>query len=156
MQTFVPFPDVYECARVLDRLRLGKQRVEVLQLLKALGEGGGWSKHPAAAMWRGHERALAWYGLAICREWTLVRGYNDTCRGKIADLVCEHQWPVTGWPSWWGDDAVHASHRSNLLRKDPDWYGQFGWTEPHDLGYVWPTPDESPTILTPTQKELIS
>jgi hypothetical protein len=33
---------------------------------------------------------------------------------------------------------LHDSHRSNLLRKDPQWYGQFGWTVPDDLPYVWP------------------
>jgi hypothetical protein len=37
-----------------------------------------------------------------------------------------------------GDEAFHASHRSNLLRKDRDYYGAFGWTEPDDLPYVWP------------------
>jgi hypothetical protein len=42
-------------------------------------------------------------------------------------------------PSWWGDDAVHASHRSNLLRKLPEHYSRFGWSEPCDLPYVWPT-----------------
>jgi hypothetical protein len=41
-------------------------------------------------------------------------------------------------PSWLGDDAVHASHRSNLLRKDLRHYSRFGWTEPDDLEYVWP------------------
>lgn len=42
------------------------------------------------------------------------------------------------FPAWWGDESVHASHRSNLLRKDPQFYSAFGWSEPHDLPYVWP------------------
>jgi hypothetical protein len=25
-----------------------------------------------------------------------------------------------------------------LLRKAPEWYGQFGWRESADLPYVWP------------------
>jgi len=41
-------------------------------------------------------------------------------------------------PAWLGTDTFHASHRSNLLRKDPDYYGQWGWTEPSDLPYIWP------------------
>jgi hypothetical protein len=49
--------------------------------------------------------------------------------------VIDHGSPM---PPWWGDPAFHASHRSNLLRKDPVWYGQFGWAEPPDLPYVWP------------------
>lgn len=42
-------------------------------------------------------------------------------------------------PTWLGDPAFHASHRSNLLRKDFLHYAQFGWTEPPNLEYVWPT-----------------
>lgn len=137
MQTFVPYPSARLSALCLDRQRLGKQRVEVLQLLKALTEGGGWSNHPAAKMWRGHERALVWYGLAVCNEW-LARGYKDTCKDKIASYAA-HYPDTTGWPSWWGDAAVHASHRSNLLRKDAEYYGQFDWSETPDLPYVWPT-----------------
>ena len=42
-------------------------------------------------------------------------------------------------PLWLGDPTFHASHRSNLLRKDPVFYGKHGWSEPTDLPYVWPT-----------------
>ena len=134
MQTFLPYPDFKQSAQVLDRQRLGKQRVEVLQLLKALRDGGAWSHHPAARMWRGYEAALAVYGLDVCDEW-ISRGYQDTCRGKLADYF--RVIPFNP-PGWLGDEAFHAAHRSNLLRKNPDWYGQFGWTESADLPYVWP------------------
>ena len=134
MQTFLPYPDFVASAKVLDRQRLGKQRVEVLQILKAMDSGGGWANHPATRMWRGHTSYLARYGLVICDEW-LWRGYRDTCWEKIKvffDRVASIK------PSWLGDPMFHASHRSNLLRKDPIWYGQFGWTESADLKYVWP------------------
>ena len=36
MQTFLPYSNYPASARVLDNKRLGKQRVEVLQILKAL------------------------------------------------------------------------------------------------------------------------
>ena len=45
-------------------------------------------------------------------------------------------------PPWLGNEALHASHRSNLLRKDPGFYGRYGWTEPADLPYVWPVRQE--------------
>jgi hypothetical protein len=35
VQTFLPYADFAESARVLDRARLGKQRVEALQVLRA-------------------------------------------------------------------------------------------------------------------------
>lgn len=134
VNTFVPYDDPAECARVLDRQRLGKQRVEVLQLLRALfGHTKGWYNHPAARMWRGYEGALANYGVVICREW-VRRGYKDTCVGKIT-LMIE---PDTHWPPWWGDLLVHRSHRSNLIRKDPGHYQAFWPDVPSDLPYVWP------------------
>jgi len=43
-------------------------------------------------------------------------------------------------PPWLGDEALHRSHRSALLRKDPEYYGRF-FDEPLDLPYVWPASD---------------
>lgn len=136
MQTFLPYPDFEASAKCLDRLRLGKQRVEVLQLLRALrGTSRGWANHPAARMWRGHERALARYGVLVCIEW-LGRGYRDSCGPKIlAEWAC---WPETGNPPWLGREDFHRAHRSNLKRKDPAHYGPLWSDEPPDLSYVWP------------------
>ena len=36
MQTFLPYADFARCAAVLDPRRLGKQRVEVLQIMRAI------------------------------------------------------------------------------------------------------------------------
>ena len=131
MQTFLPIPSFAESARVLDRQRLGKQRVEALQILRALrGQTKGWVKHPAVKMWRGYEEALETYLATIDDEW-VRRGYKSNIVAPPAD-------PGAVMPPWFGDAAFHASHRSNLLRKDPVYYAQFGWTEPHDMAYVWP------------------
>jgi Pyrimidine dimer DNA glycosylase len=138
MQTFLPYPDFAASARCLDRQRLGKQRIEVLQLLRALlVPGSGWANHPTAKMWRGHESLLGVYGVAICREWVHGRGYKDTCADKIAELALPCRVAPSN-PSWLSDPAFHAAHRSNLLRKDPVHYGQFGWTECDSLPYIWP------------------
>ena len=134
MQTFLPVPDFLESARILDDVRLGKQRVEAYQIIRTLdGVTKGWRNHPAVRMWRGHEAVLIRYGLVICAEWE-ARGYADTVREKLG----VHHRPDGAQPPWLGDPTFHASHRSNLLRKDPAWYGRFGWTEPPDLPYVWP------------------
>lgn len=136
MQTFLPYSDYDQSAKVLDRQRLGKQRVETLQLLKALaGQTKGWRTHPAALMWRGYERQLALYGLSMCAEW-IARGYQDTCAEKITALA--GLFTGSGKPDWLGERVFHASHRSNLLRKDHNYYSQFNWSEPDDLPYVWP------------------
>lgn len=134
MQTFLPYADFARSAKVLDYRRLGKQRVETLQLLKALSTGGAWSNHPAATMWRGYSDALVLYGLAVCKEW-VSRGYKDTCTDKIAAYQV---YKTVILPSWLGNEAFHSAHRSNLLRKAPDYYSQFNWQEPDNLPYIWP------------------
>lgn len=140
MQTFLPVPDFKKSAAILDRPRLGKQRVEAMQILKALrGESDGWRNHPAVKMWAGHQGCLMFYLKAMIDEWR-SRGYRDTIwdnwKGSlhtIENLAEFHD------PKWLGDPLFHAAHRSNLLRKDFSYYSQFGWNEPSDLNYVWPT-----------------
>lgn len=142
MQTFMPYDNFFQSAGCLDRQRLGKQRVECKQLLLALGVPVGentpgkssWRSHPATRMWQGHEGALAMYGWTVCMEWRR-RGYRDTLAPQFAQVMQGRS--LTG-PEWLGDEAFHASHRSNLLRKLPEWYGKFKWSEPDNLPYVWP------------------
>lgn len=133
MQTFLPYPDFRRSAACLDTRRLGKQRLEAAQILNVLrGVSNGWASHPAVRMWRGHEAALAAYMNAIIDEW-VGRGYRNS-------MVKAH---VSRYrpPSWLGNEEFHASHRSNLLRKDPEHYSRFGWEEGPGLPYVWPVPE---------------
>jgi hypothetical protein len=136
MQTFLPYADFNKSAEVLDMKRLGKQRVETLQIVKALlTPSYGWQNHPAVKMWRGHEWYLYLYQNAICNEWT-SRGYKDTCLDKT--LIAMAGQPIgIKKPEWLGREDIHQSHRSNLTRKMPEWYSEF-WEEPDDIPYVWP------------------
>jgi len=142
MQTFLPYKSFEKSAQCLDTKRLGKQRVEAVQILNTLlGFSAGWRNHPAVKMWCGHEGALLAYTAAVCDEW-LTRGYKNTeCGVRLASitLIRKTQLRATEAPPvWLGDRKFHASHRSNLLRKDAEWYGKFKWKEPADLPYVWP------------------
>lgn len=139
MQTFLPYADFKESAAVLDRERLGKQRVETLQILYALTLGSGWVHHPVTKMWRGYEPALVQYGFDICDEW-ISRGYKDTVRQKLESILSSLPSQDIVLPHWLGDIELHQSHRSNLLRKDSVFYSQYGWTEPNDLEYKWILP----------------
>jgi hypothetical protein len=148
MQTFLPYPNIWSSARCLDNKRLGKQRVECKQILIALGIDVGehrgnpqsrWRNHPAVRMWRGHEQQLAEYGWIMCRRWTM-RGFRDTLADQFRAVAMQLT-PMPS-PNWLGYDRLHASHRSNLLRKDPIHYGQFGWRETPDLPYWWPVDKE--------------
>lgn len=144
MQTFLPYPDFDASARALDRSRLGKQRVECLQILRAnLGIATGWRNHPAARMWLGYEGALVRYTRAVCAEW-VRRGYADTTWQQVEDLAFAAGVDVDRGldPPWLGDERLHRSHRSNLRRKSESYYGP-QWPETSSaLPYHWPSKDE--------------
>ncbi|TDE10161.1 MSMEG_6728 family protein [Jiangella asiatica] len=152
MQTFLPYPEFEESARVLDQRRLGGQRVEALQVLRALTRPGyGWRHHPAAAMWAGYEEALARYGLDICARWRSL-GHGDTVAVTIdADLAgatgitparTQLELAAAGeLPPWLGDPEFHRSHQSALVRKNPQHYRRWLPNVPPDLPYVWPRSD---------------
>lgn len=138
MQTFLPYSDFKTSAQCLDRQRLGKQRVEALQILRTLtGVSKGWTNHPAAKMWSGHVVALGLYGLVMCQEW-VRRGYKDTCIEKIQEIVTPYNYGPATYPTWLGNEDFHLSHRSNLVRKLPEHYGPLWPDVPNDLPYIWP------------------
>ena len=136
MQTFVPFDDVHTSIECLDYKRLGKQRVEASQIIKALTiEDYGWKNHPATKMWDGYVPALKWYHDICIAEW-ISRGFNNTM--KMFAPILEN----IEMPDWWGDNRVHSSHRAALLWKEPDHYIQFGWKESPRVDYHWPTQEK--------------
>lgn len=137
MQTFVPMgADFHANAEVLDMRRLGKQRVEGLQILYAItGAKSGWRNHPIVKMWDGYELALFEYVAAMCDEWT-SRGYKDTCRDKAHEAVLTIRKPLV-MPEWLADPEVAVSHKSNLIRKLPEHYGVLWPGVPDNLPYKW-------------------
>lgn len=135
MQTFLPYADFKRSAKCLDYKRLGKQRVEAMQIYVMVSgqrTEGGWINHPATNMWRGYPEALGLYLNACIDEW-ISRGYSNS----IEKIKIDNEKEVK-MPPWLGDERVHASHRSNLLRKDAYYYDQFGWVEGPGLPYFWP------------------
>ncbi len=150
VQTFLPYPDFEQSARALDVKRLGKQRVECLQVVRGLTVPTyGWRHHPAVKMWRGHLEALGRYTLTCCEVW-VEEGRADTCATTVVvDLASAGTTQVRtqaelaeagALPYWIGDEDFHRSHQSALLRKDPDFYGGMFPGVPDDLPYVWPPP----------------
>jgi hypothetical protein len=148
MQTFLPYADFERSARTLDAKRLGKQRVEVIQIVRALTVPGyAWSSHPAVLMWKGYEEALGRYGLTMCEVW-LELGFGDTCAATIAadlaafgipEIRSEADLAAAGAvPPWLFDVAVQESHQSALVRKDPEFYRRLFPDVRPDIDYVWP------------------
>jgi hypothetical protein len=138
--------DFFEAARILDRQRLNKQRVEcyqILQTLAGISTTHSWANHPAVWMWKGSELSLAEYGITMCDEWRR-RGYTDNMAERIVTLVqdamYQHVWGPTnaGAPYWMGAEGFHLSHKSNLILKDPEYYQKYWPDIPPGLPYIWP------------------
>ena len=136
MQTFLPYPSFEESAKVLDWRRLGKQRVEGMQIINAISgvprkDGSpfkGLLNHPFSIMWKPYLPALKQYTNVIIQEWVNRGYYNNIEMYEVKNMEL---------PYWIGDERVHSSHRANLLRKDYEYYSKFGWTENSEDPYVW-------------------
>jgi hypothetical protein len=153
MQTFLPFPNFAESARVLDDKRLFKQVVECKQILTALRlkreqrkpnikEFVAWANHPAVLMWEGHERKLKRYQFACIQEW-IKRRFGYVVFAAHEDMDIHGMAPVG--PEWLGSVEFHGKHRAILLAKNPEHYKQFGWKEEPatknsrgQYPYLWP------------------
>lgn len=145
IQTFLPYSDFAESASVLDDKRLGKQAVECKQILMVhLDQTEAYRHHPAVLMWKGYVPSLFRYMAAclaeldrrgrktdVLREWAIEEHDKVVGPGALLD------------PPWMGDDDVHRSHRSNLIRKN----NHYIWAERDDWPYIWPEP-LSPTVWT--------
>jgi len=84
--------------------------------------------------------------------WTDL-GFGDTCALTIATDLREADVAVVrtqaelaaagALPPWLGDEELHRSHRSALVRKDPAHYRPLFPDVPDDLPYVWPVRSET-------------
>jgi len=138
MQTFITSHDMKENASNLDMKRLGKQRVEALQIIKEnLGITKGWQHHPIVKMWKGYEPyLLKVYLKSIMDEWE-ARGYkNIKCKDQFKAFmeIFKADDPVK--PPWITDELI-LSHQSNLVRKKPEHYTKLFPDIPDNLPYIW-------------------
>ena len=148
MQTFLPFRDYEESAEALDNTRLHNQFNEAYIIANTLlgAYPKGWKNHPATRMWVGAEGSLTDYMMKIVREWDRRRaeagkeiistGHWTKIRALCSEIPDQKRWAT---PAWLGDERLHSSHRSNLIRKDPDHYRvRLGWKDDDDIPYWWP------------------
>ena len=146
MQTFITDHNLAISARNLDNKRLGKQRVEALQILDCLiRKPNRWLNHPATQMWKGNEGYLLLvYIQKIFYEWSDIRKFkNHKCLHWSFELFdymmkVNHQFSVScNKPDWVTDKFIEA-HRSNLIRKNPDHYKPLFPVTKEGLDYIWP------------------
>jgi len=171
MQTFLPYPNFSLSANVLDIKRLGKQRVESLQILKVLKQGQ-WTCpncpgpvthfNPYKTGYHCYNceaplKKTAWYNHPAVQMW---KGYESGLMIYLKEMWI--RWTTLGYedtcwekalgiwgyndlallPDWIGNDRFHLSHQSNLLRKNHEHYSQYFVGVPDNLPYVWPSKEK--------------
>ena len=154
MQTFLPYKDFNKTARVLDNKRLNKQILECYQILKVLNNPdprAGWRNHPAVKMWRGYEKKLFEYTMAMVKEANVRNIKTDK---NVENLTVLRDATLANWgsglPKWYeGKDMIRVTttHRANLYNKDPEYYYDFmeyAMSEKNEpccekCNYYWPT-----------------
>jgi hypothetical protein len=149
MQTFLPYADFMESAKVLDKKRCWKQVVEAKQIIEVLelkqkvqivsdgyasvGKTIPWQNHPAVKMWEGHVTALKIY--FDCFLWVCIHIHGIKTKYDFYNLEGTFDTP------WWlGNEDFHRAMRSRLIEKDREFYLPLF---PNDEGfnggkYFWP------------------
>jgi len=145
MQTFIFDDDLYKVAGILDTKRLGKQRVEAIQIariLTGITPDSRWKNHPAVLMWKGYEAFLIKkYIRTIMDVWVLRNYNNDKCEEHYKQLIeTEEAKKEIIKPSWLKED-FYTTHKSNLLRKNFDYYKRhFDYKKIRiNMSYIWPS-----------------
>jgi len=115
MQTFLPYSNYIRSVQCLDYKRLGKQRVEALQIINILeGKPSRWSNHTAVKMWVGYTNSLKYYCNCCIDEW-IKRGYKNTMKKYDVDHSNEDPW-------WIGNKDFHRAMRARLIQKNEEFY----------------------------------
>jgi len=144
MQTFFTRTSLVRSLDDLDDARLGKQRVEGLQIIQTLtGMSEAYKNHPVMFMWQSYESALIIYTMMACLAWQR-RGFADTTFWKVARITEALEKQDAFYyerPPWLDDVDFLRSHRSNLIRKLPERYGPLFKRTPSDMPYLWPVVD---------------
>jgi hypothetical protein len=149
VQTFMPMISYRASADALDNVRQNNQINECKAIFMTLaGLSDAWSNHPATRMWKGHELALLAYGGTVAAAYRDRKGLAyEKRQAWFFEMSKEHKSKFSARsvlvPPWVGDLNFHRSHRSSLLSKDPEYYGDKGWGDiPDRMPLLWPRSDK--------------
>jgi hypothetical protein len=139
MQTFITDFDLEKSAKNLDYKRLGKQRVETIQIAnECLGLKNGWQNHPAIKMWKGYEKYLILEYLYLhLLEWQ-NRGYKSPKCLEHYERLKKNVKNLNFIKPFWITEEFIESHRSNLIAKKYEHYKPLFPNTKEGLSYIWP------------------
>lgn len=145
VNTFIPFKSISKTMKVLDRQRLGKQRLEAKQIIEIIeNKRTGYKNHPIVSMWKDNVDGLKYYYNKCIDEW-VDRGYKNNM--EKYKLKKKKKKEIMPW--WLYNKQVRMSHQASLMRKKPEYYeDKFpNFDKEYMLcGYIW-TGNLKPNIL---------
>lgn len=118
MQIFLPYIDIIDVAKCLDKRRLHKQIVECKQIIKAItGESEAWKNHPIVKMYSNDLEFVKMY-LGVLEEYWKNNGeatknlvmLNEAARIKLPNFI---------------NNEYLATMKGRLYVKDPIHYADF-------------------------------
>lgn len=162
---WLPKPDFYESVSCLTTYQVGRQVHEAWWILECLtGRRQRANRYMMSRLWNGYSSGLALYLSLAIREWN-VRGFpscheapydfrnnyklNEKWIGRLNVVNKIH------YPPWVGNERLHSSHRSFLLRDEPVHYSQFGWIDNVPELY-WPEGCTNDVDRNPLKREIRS
>lgn len=117
MQVFLPLPSVINSLKCLDDLRLRKQLIEIHTICKINTDNndGAWAHHPATLKVKKYPEFCLYYGFYNVKE--LQERGVDVSDDYINYFDNQPELKSDHYPTWFGLDTYHSSHRSKLLYK---------------------------------------
>ena len=146
MQTFLPYADFAQSAKVLDKKRCWKQVIEAKQIIEILeGKSTKWKNHPAIKMWEGSLPELKFYFNAFLISATGNYKINTKLEPflnlkEFYPRVTIYNSVKLKLPWWLGNEDFHRAMRARLIEKDREFYlPLFPKDEGFNDGkYFWP------------------
>ena len=114
MQIFLPYKDIFETAKCLDKRRLNKQIIECQQILDAIDRAKAWRNHPIVKMYKEY-----YYFILKYKEVLQMYKEKSFDVAKMISLEANGQ-----LPHFITDDYCDQMKR-RLYAKDPIHYKQF-------------------------------
>jgi hypothetical protein len=135
---WLPFPNVRANLDVLSDGHLTDVVYQGMQCLRDVYAG---VLGRDVRAWRKHPQGLLFYVLSADKELRARgMGAGTNIAAAFTWISRQENTMVPKMPSWYGEPSLHLSHRSHLIRCEPEWYTRrLPFTTPLDLPLVWPS-----------------
>lgn len=138
---FFPYASVTRSVACLRSIDVRYVRRVSLDILHDLTHGVDLDKEQQDAF-KNHPSIIYLYGMSACSRWVDL-GEKDVVRKHLSRLAEKHGINnFFAYPDWFGNEEIHTSHQSALLRLDKSHYEKWFPETPDDLEVIWPLHDD--------------